>query len=94
MRLRPATDLRWLSCGQEWLEAKLKEQADTPLTQAPKLRMRALAEKYASLEREVKVGFGGTGHCGSAAEACVLPRKDCVFFNNWLRVNSISTKFS
>ena len=40
---------------QEWLKAKRADQEKTPLTESPKLRLKPMAEKYVSLDKEVKV---------------------------------------
>jgi len=45
---------KMVSSTQEWLKAKLKDQAETPLTQTPKLKMKTMASKYLDLDKEVK----------------------------------------
>ncbi|XP_037084607.1 hypoxia up-regulated protein 1-like isoform X2 [Pollicipes pollicipes] len=45
---------KMLNASKEWLKSKTKEQDKTPLTQTPKLKIKAMADKYLSLDKEIK----------------------------------------
>ncbi|XP_043238713.1 hypoxia up-regulated protein 1-like [Amphibalanus amphitrite] len=45
---------KMVNSTKEWLKAKQAEQKKTPLTESPKLRLKPMAEKYVSLDKEVK----------------------------------------